>query len=1166
MTEENAEEKEIEAKNKWGCLGWLWRVSVVCLLLLSALLIWLNGPGIRWLGPKVAEYYIEKAGMNGSLRLGGTLLGGLDIYDLEISSSEGSLERVVIDKLETDYRISELIKGQLRGVFGQGIHLDMRQIAKEKEDSPLPDFAQIGKTLEDMREKVLPLSLDLNDVTFSLKNEDERVVALESTDLIHEAGADLIELDLGKLTGPDGREVDPQEVDILWEERRLTLEQLDILPIVGISDLNVLLPENGEVEASVDVRLDKAKLKIRVGAGIRDVRVDLVEGAVDIAEVMEGVGIEVPVEGRLTSLAVDVKRVFPEWQAAEGTVELFVENFSYDGWDVPEASLGLRLDEGDFGVKLAGESLGSEFEISGDGKFERSVLETEGFVTDGIAGTLKVANVGEVMRALDRKLDLGGRFADFPKSELGGNWSVKTDSGMFAAVDADLTLKTTDVESSPIRLSATYEGKVLTVRSLEAEGLELAGSYDFETKSYAATQKLEGFDTTAIKPWLEGAGIEVPGSGVVSGEWAGKGDLFNNRHQGKLTELSGSWKWEEVNGVEPRAPISVSGSATYDWPVEVSLDGVVVETEGQKIALNARLADEELVLETFTWSEGETELASGTGTLPLPENFSEFKDFLANDTRPLDLTIESKTLPLARLKPWVKGIEKIDPKATGKIDLKIAGSLAEPEVDASLELRGVGVPGQPQIPTTDVTVKMVARDGRANISAEAVAEDYAPATLKAEMPFLPKKWAEDPKSLQDEEISGVLDLPRIDLARFQSLIPGAVELSGVAQGKMTIAGTVGDPDIDANLNLTGGKFRTDIESIPGLEGMDLEIGSDLENITINGSVNDIEGGNLTLNGTLGIKSATGEGLGDLDLRLRATGIPVVRNEFLIVRANADITVEGPMSKARVSGEIGIIDSVFYKDMDLIPIGRPFLEPSAAALPAVATPSNPGGSVPAPFSEWTVNVVVTTIDPILIRGNLGKGRMDVAVRIEGTLGDPTPNGTVRLTDAVARLPFSNLDIKEGFLRFTPQTGFDPILEIRGTAEPRPYRVNVFAYGRASDPQLILTSQPPLPENEIMTLLATGTTTSGLEDSQAASSRAIQLLIEELRRGRFLFGEQLRPLLGLLDDVDFSLSESDPYDSGTYNSATLKLSEKWYISAGIGSEGDQRVLAIWRLRFR
>jgi len=328
----------------------------------------------------------------------------------------------------------------------------------------------------------------------------------------------------------------------------------------------------------------------------------------------------------------------------------------------------------------------------------------------------------------------------------------------------------------------------------------------------------------------------------------------------------------------------------------------------------------------------------------------------------------------------------------------------------------------------------------------------------------------------------------------------------------------------------------------------------------------VEGGDLTIAGTMGLKNPDGGGLGEMDVSIRAQGMPVVRNEFIIVRANADLSLKGTMANARLTGEVGIIDSVFYKDMELIPIGKPFLEPSAAALPAVDAPSNPGSAVPAPFSGWTADVVVKTIDPILVRGNLGKGQVDVALRIEGKLGDPEPNGKARISEAVARLPFSTLEIREGFLTFTPQTGFDPILEIRGTAEPRPYRVEAYAYGRASDPQLVLTSQPPLPENEIMTLLATGTTSAGLEDSQAASSRAMQLLIEELRRGRFLFGKQLRPLLGLLDNVDFSISESDPYDSDLYNSATLKLSEKWYLSAGIGAEGDQRVLAIWRLGFR
>ena len=128
------------------------------------------------------------------------------------------------------------------------------------------------------------------------------------------------------------------------------------------------------------------------------------------------------------------------------------------------------------------------------------------------------------------------------------------------------------------------------------------------------------------------------------------------------------------------------------------------------------------------------------------------------------------------------------------------------------------------------------------------------------------------------------------------------------------------------------------------------------------------------------------------------------------------------------------------------------------------------------------------------------------------------------------------------------------------------MTVYAYGRASDPQLVLTSNPPLPENEIMTLLATGTTTSGLEDPQAASSRALQLLVEEMRRGRFRLGKRLRPLLGLLDRVDFSLAEADPYSSESFSTATLSISDHWFLSAGMSATGDSRALAVWRLSFR
>jgi hypothetical protein len=236
------------------------------------------------------------------------------------------------------------------------------------------------------------------------------------------------------------------------------------------------------------------------------------------------------------------------------------------------------------------------------------------------------------------------------------------------------------------------------------------------------------------------------------------------------------------------------------------------------------------------------------------------------------------------------------------------------------------------------------------------------------------------------------------------------------------------------------------------------------------------------------------------------------------------------------------------------------------LPKIDAPKARPSSIPEPFRDWALDVQVGTREPLLIRGNFATGEVTGKVRIGGTFGAPAPDGALEIKNFRAALPFSTLSVSSGTATFTPASGFDPMLEIRGTAEPRPYRVTVYAYGRASDPQLVLTSNPPLPENEIMTLLATGTTTTGLEDPQAASSRALQLLVEEMRRGRFRIGRQLRPLLGLLDRVDFSLAEADPYSSDAFSTATLSVTDRWFLSAGMSATGDSRVLAIWRLSFR
>jgi hypothetical protein len=105
--------------------------------------------------------------------------------------------------------------------------------------------------------------------------------------------------------------------------------------------------------------------------------------------------------------------------------------------------------------------------------------------------------------------------------------------------------------------------------------------------------------------------------------------------------------------------------------------------------------------------------------------------------------------------------------------------------------------------------------------------------------------------------------------------------------------------------------------------------------------------------------------------------------------------------------------------------------------------------------------------------------------------------VRVSDVRASLPFSTLTLRSGTLRFTPESGFDPVLEIRGSAEPRPYRVNVYVYGRASDPQLKMLWLLYESQGQVVSRPELVAVVWGDEQAAGVSDQALDALIRRLR---------------------------------------------------------------------
>ncbi|WAC18711.1 translocation/assembly module TamB domain-containing protein [Luteolibacter sp. SL250] len=1136
------------------------RILLGLVVFLVVGVFWLNGPGIRWLGPKVARHFMEKAGMTGGFRLEGSITGGLSIADVDISGTEGVVKKITLARATPDYEFMRLIKGEVRGLTVRDLHAEIRtgiEKVKEEEDKPL-DLPGLVRTIREARAKVIPLNIDVQRISLATERDGKTEFTLEPTDIIHTPGSDTITLRIGKMTAPQDLTLPPQESALVWAPEQLSLEKLDPYPGIGIRDLAVDLPEEGDPAARARLLVDEAVFDLETGPGFSAATLALTSGALQVEKTAASFGVEIPAKARLTSFALNVEGILPDPLAATGHAQVGFEDVAYEDWSATEVAIGATLEAEKAGLAVTVQALGTPVEVKADAPLSRMNGK---FLLGETTGTLGVANVPALLGELSERYPQIKVDQPVPASSLEGNFKVAFDAlNKPMAAEATLLLKPADeTEASPVRITGNWAPDAPVSGTVDLDGLKAAGRYEITSKKYDATLDLENFTNARIDRWLAIGGVKLGGRAVGSATWVGGGDLVAGTHRGEVIIGGAEWLQPE------QPPVNAKGSVSYEWPGKVDLSALEVKTQEQTIVLNAGLGDGLLELKSFKWTDGVTDMAEGSAKLPVPEDFSKWKDTLANDKRPIDVSIESKVLALAALKPWLPQAAQLDEKSTGQVKVKIAGSYGSPQVDLALDLLNLRTPENPKVPPADVKLTIKGNEGRMVLDGTVTTPDYNPVVIKAAMPFKPAEWAENPESIKDEPVEARLDLPRLDLSRFASLVPALKQLTGVLTGNVVVAGQVGKPEIKGSLNLANGSVILAEGDFPPITGVAADVDMTLQQVSVKTLRATVAGGSVQAGGTLALQEGKP---GDIDFRLNASHLPLVRNDMMIVRASADLRLQGPFEKAALSGNVGIVDSLFYRDIELLPIGttsRGGID--AASLPKIdAAKASPAAGVPAPFGGWTLNVTVRTNDPFLIRGNLGTGEATADIRIGGTVAAPAPDGMVRISDGVAVLPFSTLKVPRGIVRFTPETGLDPILEIRGFAEPRPYRVDVYVHGRASDPQLVLTSNPPLPEHEIMTLLATGTTSAGLENTQAASSRALQLLFEEMRRGRLPFARQLRPVMKILDRVDFNLAESDPYDGDSFSTATIALTDRWFISAGMGESGDTRFLGIWRLSFR
>ena len=675
---------------------------------------------------------------------------------------------------------------------------------------------------------------------------------------------------------------------------------------------------------------------------------------------------------------------------------------------------------------------------------------------------------------------------------------------------------------------------------------------------------------STFQPLLRASGNQNDLAGAVRLEWQGSGDAQTFKSSGKLNLALDKGRYGNLQSLRSNVdasyspegldvPIIFFATSNMDFQAIARAKGDTLEID--KIQLNqvasppSRAAIRSGANSERALSPARTKYAYGYVSIPfLWKNLGTNSAVIPSSGK-VSATLQSENLDLKRLfddlgiKAMTSGI------ANARLDA--GGTIADLNARLDVQIRDIRSEYWPKMePATFELTAQTAQD-RLTLSGKLQQTRLQPIEINATMPLDIPKIARARKVPDDTPITAKARVPRTSVNFIRQFVPELEQLDGELGMDVDVSGTIGHPILSGAGDMTINVARFTNATIPAVRGFGARLTFRDNALTLDRFGGDIAGGPFTMSGRVTFPKLIEP---TLDLQFRAQSVLVARNDTLTARADADVKITGPFAAAAVTGNVAMTNSRFLKNIDLIPIGLP-------GRPAPQPPSErPDFSLPVPpFRDWKFDVAIKTKDPVLIRGNLATGEATSDLKLTGTGLHPQLQGLVQLQGVEATLPFSRLEVSRGSLTFTPSDSMNPKIDLQGSSVIRDYTVRVYVYGTLLSPEAIFTSEPPLPQEEIISLIATGATRQELSSGNVLAGRAAMLLVQQLYRKIVKKGEPTQTNT-VFNRLDLDLGTVDPRTGQQQATVRFKIDNHLVLTGDVGVRGDFRGKLKYLIRFR
>jgi translocation and assembly module TamB len=275
---------------------------------------------------------------------------------------------------------------------------------------------------------------------------------------------------------------------------------------------------------------------------------------------------------------------------------------------------------------------------------------------------------------------------------------------------------------------------------------------------------------------------------------------------------------------------------------------------------------------------------------------------------------------------------------------------------------------------------------------------------------------------------------------------------------------------------------------------------------------------------------------------------------------ADLELRGDKKDQFISGTVNVRRTEYTKDIEL-----------ADLINQRPTPSiEEGGEFQYAQTANFDKLRVEGRNALIMRNNLGDLVASVSLQLNGPVKDPIIEGRITATRGTLNFRNNPYEITRGLIYLPARLGADPVLNIEAQAVIRGYRVTTLLEGPLSHPQTNVSSEPALPQADVVSLILTGTLsstdTSTSVLAQSGLGTAASLLTDALINAPV--SKATNKLFGL------SRLEISPVIGGTGSTPTARLTAARRISkdlvitysTNIASDPNQVIAVEYRLSNR